>query len=276
MSAGAVIWSQYSPSFQSARRALPCSVPPLSSPLATPSVHLGCTAPGTFHRLALGSCRLPVSLCASLLRHVRRLLSHPLRPCLHIFFLRVSLGFSVPFANAALLWRFVVRSGDYLGIVGTRSGCLSCPPVAPRGGFTLSHFRTAAHAAKPPPAPPPGGCSELILRGHFPFIFARFRRACIYTHPLRFLSGFSPLLSLLGCRSLCYGSSRFALHFLPDDLSAFLHRLHTISGTRCRRVRRHIVWLAGRFISFNVYRTIYQFYIFATVISFHRAQKRQP
>lgn len=201
--------------------------------------------------------------------------SGSLRLCLHIFFLMVSLGFSVPFANAALLWRFVVRSGDYLGIVGTRSGCPLCPPVAPRGGFTLSHFRTAAHAAKPPPAPPSGGCSELILRGHFPFIFARFRRACIYTHPLRFLSGFSPLLSLLGCRSLCYGSSRFALHFLPDDLSVFLPRLHTISGTRCRRVRRHIVWLAGRFISFNVYRTIYQFYIFAAVISFRSATKRQ-
>ena len=154
MSALPDIWSQYSPSLQTARRALPCSVPPLSSPLATPSARLGCTAPGTFPRLALGSCRLPVSLCAS------RMTAHPpprsgsLRLCLHISLLMVSLGFSVPFANAALLWRFVVRSGDCCSMVGTRSGCPLCPPVAPRGGFTLSHFRTAAHAAKPPPAPP--------------------------------------------------------------------------------------------------------------------------
>lgn len=54
--------------------------------------------------------------------------SRSLRLCLHIFFLRVSLGFSVPFANAALFWRFVVRSGDYLGIVGTLPGAFRVPP----------------------------------------------------------------------------------------------------------------------------------------------------
>ena len=150
--------------------------------------------------------RLPMTARSPRPFHVRR-------SCLHISLLVVSLGFSVPFSNAALFWRFVIRSGDCSCAVGTRSGCPLCPPVAPGGGFTLSHFRTAAHAARPPPAPPQGGCLKSISRGHFPFIFARFRRACISTHSLRFLYVFSPLLSLLGCRSLCHGSSRFALHF---------------------------------------------------------------
>lgn len=149
-----VLWSQYSPSFQSAWRALPCSVPHSSAPLATPSARLGCTALGTFFLLALVAVARSVSLCCHPLRHAHRLLSHAPCSCLHISLLVVSLGFSVPFANAALFWRFVVRSGDCSCAVGTRHGCLSCPPVAPGGGFTLTHFRTAAHAARPPPAPP--------------------------------------------------------------------------------------------------------------------------
>ena len=221
-------------------------------------------------------CRLSVSLCASLLRHVRRLLSHPLRPCLHIFFLMVSLGFSVPFANAALLWRFVVRSGDCVRMVGTRSGCPLCPPVAPGGGFTLTHFRTAAHAAKPPPAPPSGGCSELILRGHFPFIFARFRQTCIYTHPLRFLSGFPPFLSLLGCRSLCYGSSRFALYFQRNNLSVLVSVVTGLSQFMLWFFSLCSLFSTQQFISFGVCRVLCLAYIFAMGDACPYMQKRKP
>ena len=143
------------------------------------------------------------------------------------------------------------------------------PPVAPGGGSSLTHFRTAAHAAKPPPAPPSGGCRKGTLRR----VFFGLLLVCVCRVSLRFLSAFSPFLSLVGCRSFCRGSSRFALHFLPDDLSYFLPRLHTTRGTCCRRVRRHIVRLAGRFIIFSVCRTIYQILIFAMYFCLQIAKK---
>lgn len=118
---------------------------------------------------------------------------HVRRSCLHIFIFTALRRFLWSFANAALFWRFVVRSGDCVRMVGTRDGCLYCPPVAPGGGFTLTHFRTAAHAAKPPPAPPKGGCLKSFFRGHFPFIFARFLRVRISPLSLRFFSALGVL-----------------------------------------------------------------------------------
>ena len=128
------------------------------------------------------------------------------------------------------------------------------PPVAPGGGSSFVRFRTAAHAAKPPPAPPRGGSRKGTLRR----VFVGLLRVCVSCVSLRFLSASSPLSSLLGCRSFCHGSSRYALHFLPDDLSVFYPRLHTAATYRRKHVRRHIVRLGGRFIIFSIWRTIYQ------------------
>ena len=89
------------------------------------------------------------------------------------------------------------------------------PPVAPGGGSSFVRFRTAAHAAKPPPAPPQGGSRKKVCWRVFGCLLC----VCVCCISLRFLSGFSPFLSLLGCRSFCHGSSRFALNFLRNELS---------------------------------------------------------
>ena len=113
---------------------------------------------------------------------------HVRRPCLHIFFVILTLFFFWSFADAALFWRFVVRSGDCVRMVAARHGRLYYPPVAPGGGFTLSHFRTAAHAATPPPTPPKGGGLKAFFRLCFPLIFARFFYPRVSPLPLRFFS----------------------------------------------------------------------------------------
>ena len=113
---------------------------------------------------------------------------HVRRSCLHNLLFTALRRFLWSFSNCALFWWFVVRSGDCVRMVGTRSGCPLCPPVAPGGGFTLTHFRTTAHAQKPPPAPPRGGSLQSFFRGYFPFIFARFRGVRISPLSLRFFS----------------------------------------------------------------------------------------
>ena len=111
------------------------------------------------------------------------------------------------------------------------------PPVAPGGGSSFVRFRTAAHAAKPPPAPPRGGSCKKVSRRVFGCLLCVFV-PCV---SLRFLSAFSPLLSLLGCRSFCHGSSRYALYFLRNELSDFLPCPHTAATYRRKHVRQYAV-----------------------------------
>ena len=150
-------------------------------------------------------------------------------------------------------------------------GGFGYPPVAPGGGSSLVHFRTAAHAAKPPPAPPQGGSRKKVCWRVFGCLLC----VCVCWVPLRFLSGFSPFLSLLGCRSFCHGSSRYTLHFYPDDLSDFLPRQCTAATYRRKHTRRHIVRITGRFITISTPRTIYQILIFAVFLYLQIACKRR-
>ena len=120
------------------------------------------------------------------------------------------------------------------------------PPVAPGGGSSFVRFRTAAHAAKPPPAPPRGGSCKKVSRRVFGCLLCVFV-PCV---SLRFLSAFSPLLSLLGCRSFCHGSSRYALYFLRNELSDFLPCPHTAATYRRKHVRQYAVWITQRIIRF--------------------------
>lgn len=145
------------------------------------------------------------------------------------------------------------------------------PPVAPGGGFSLVRFRTAAHAAKPPPSPPRGGCRKKVSWRVFGCLLC----VCVCCVSLRFLSGFSPFLSLLGCRSICRGSSRYALYFWADDLSVFISRQCTAAMCRRKHARRHIVRITGRFIIFSTPRTIYQILIFAVFFYLQIACKRR-
>ena len=150
-------------------------------------------------------------------------------------------------------------------------GGFGYPPVAPRRGSSLVHFRTAAHAASPPPTPPKGwGGKKVYWR-----VFGCLLCVCVCWVFLRFLSGFSPFLSLLGCRSFCHGSSRYALHFYPDDLSDFLPRQCTAATYRRKHTRRHIVRITGRFITISTPRTIYQILIFAVFLYLQIACKRR-
>lgn len=145
------------------------------------------------------------------------------------------------------------------------------PPVAPGGGSSFVRFRTAAHAAKPPPSPPEGGSRKNVSRRVFGCLLC----VCVRCVSLRFLSVFSPFLSLLGCRSFCHGSSRYALHFWADDLSDFLPRQCTAAICRRKHARRHIVRFAGRFIIFSTPRTIYQIIFLQCLFCLQIACKRR-